>query len=228
MIHETVVYVRKPRAEVLRRLHSVPHLAKEGGPADVILSRAGIVASRRIQNSFLAKSFGGTDETGERWAPLARATVLKRLRRMNPTTDRPSSALTPADREKWWNIYRYALAQTHNKATAAKIAWVRLKRSGGVGLYDKYGASGLLILRDTDALWRSLQPGTLYNVFRVLPGQCELGTSRPGATAHHAGAKNLPQRRLWPHPRDWTSAWWQDVLSEARIGLMQFIVGQLE
>lgn len=210
---------------MLRVLRRIPAAAKEDSA--LILVPTGVAASRRVRQAFLTKSQGGTDETGARWAPLARSTIERRLRKKKPTTERPSSALSPAQREKWWAFYRRALSQLHDKGAAARVAWVKLKRVGGVGHYDKYGASGIPILRDTEALYESLVPGAEYNIFRVGPGILDLGTTRPGAAAHHSGGKNLPQRRLWPPPDQWTSAWWQEILLDARAGLVQFIVRKL-
>lgn len=228
---DTVVYARLPKAQVRELLYGIPAAATQGGPADVILQKAGVAFLNRASLAFLIKSRGGTDECGDRWAPLAKATILKRLRKLQPTKeqDRPSSALSPELKEKWWGFYRGALAKYKDKGIAAKVAWTQLKRLGGVGHYDKYGSFSLGILRDSEELLRSLQPTTssVHQVFRVGPGEATIGTNRKGALANHQGGKYLPQRRLWPPPEKWTSAWWQDILRSARLGVIQLIVEQL-
>lgn len=226
-MNEVTLYVRKPKAEVLRKLYSVPQTAKEGGPADIILVKALTATSDKVVEAFRVKSRGGTDITGAKWKRLSPYTIAKRLRKVSPTTDRPSSALSSNQRDQWWNYYRRALAWTHKKDAAARIAWAQMRRRGGIGHYDKYGFNTVLILRDTEDLLRSLTPGASLNIFRISPGRGELGSERRGAAAHHAGAKNLPQRRLWPHPQEWTSEWWKEILEEARSGLVQFIAETL-
>lgn len=225
---ETTVYVRMPRSRVHSIIRSIPAAARQGGPADDILKRAGDAFLSRVHRAFLIKSRGGTDECGDRWKPLARSTVLKRLRKKNPTreSDRPSSALSPMQREKWWGYYRGALAKYKDKGIAAKVAW---KQLGGGGHYDKYGSTSLGILLDTEELLRSLQPGgSKSQVFRISPGEVKVGTNRKGALANHKGGGNLLQRRLWPPPQKWTSAWWQEMLRSASIGVAQLIVEKLK
>lgn len=230
-MNETVVYVRATRAQVRRVIDDIPAAARRGGAADVILHKAGVAVLNRISKAFVIKSQGGTDECGERWAPLAKATVQKRLRKLRPTQeqDRPSSALSPEQQDKWWGYYRSAMARYKDRGIAAKIAWSRLKHFGIGGHFDKYGGYSLGILRDTEELLRSLEPdsSSAHQVFRVAPGEVEVGTNRQGALAHHTGGKKLPQRRLWPSPKNWTAAWWQEVLVEARLGVIQLIVENL-
>lgn len=225
---ETTVYVHAPKSQVRSILRGIPREARQGGPADEILKRVGIVVLNKIAHAFAIKSQGGTDETGERWAELSPSTIAKRRRRANPTKtqDRPSSNLSDSQRNQWWSYYRRALAVHKDRATAAKIAWVLTKRKGGIGHYDKYAFEP--ILRDTNALYESFFPDARYNIFRIMPGEAELGTSRPAAGAHHSGAINLSQRRLWPHPSRWTSMWWHEMLEEASAGVIQLIIEKLK
>lgn len=218
------VYVHMSKARLLQKLYAIPRLAKQDGAP--ILRRMGAAIFRRIQKAFITKSRGGTDDAGERWRPLSRITILKRLRKKRPTTDRPSSSLTAGQRQQWWAFYRAALARFHEKDIAAKIAWTQLKRVGGVGHFDKYGADAVPILRDTEELLNSLEPGAPKNIFRIKRGEADLGTSRKGARSHHLGIR-LPRRRLWPHPSDWPSSWWNEILSDAREGLIEIILDEI-
>lgn len=228
-----VVHVRAPKQRVLQALRSVPSAVRQGGTADAVLASAGTAVLGRVARAFLVKSTGGTDEAGERWVPLSPVTVLKRLRKRMPTGDRkrPSSALNDQQRRRWWDYYRRALWRFKDKSIAARVAWSRLKREGGVSLFDKYGAANVDILHDTGQLLRSLRPDTHspHKVFRVLPGAVELGTDRKGAAAHHSGVfGKLPQRRLWPHPRKWPPEWWRAVLSGTCNSLAQFIAERVK
>lgn len=219
------IHVHMSKARLLQKLYAIPRITKQDGAP--ILQRMGAVVFRRIQKAFITKSRGGTDDAGERWRPLSRITILKRLRKRRPTTDRPSSSLTAGQRDRWWSYYRAALARFHVKEIAAKIAWTQLKKTGGFGHFDKYGASSVDILRDTEELYNSLEPGAPKNIFRIKRGEAELGTSRKGARSHHLGIR-LPRRRLWPHPSDWPSSWWNEILIEARAGLIEIIVAELQ
>lgn len=231
MTTTTVIYVRKTRAEALRILRTTGQAAKQGGTADVILQKAGTAILGRIHRAFLIKSRGGTDATGARWAPLSPVTVAKRLRKLNPTKeeDRPSSALTSDQRKLWWDLYRRALWKFKVKHIAARVAWSKLRQTGAVGHFDKYGSVSVGILRDTEALLKSLDPDSHspHSIFRIRPGMAEIGTNRKGASAHHVGSDRLPQRRLWPEVGRWTSGWWQEVLTEGRAGLTQLIIARL-
>lgn len=205
------IFTNMSRRLIRQKLLAIPQQPEK------ILQKVGDVIFRRIHKAFITKSQGGTDEAGERWKLLAKITVLKRLRKKHPTTDRPSSALSFSQRDKWWKFYRYALAIYHKKDIAAKIAWMKLKRQGGVGVFDKYGASSVLIMRDTEALVNSFVAGP-HKIFRIKGREAELGTNRKGATTNHK------IRRLWPEVNHWPSSWWQEVLLAAREEIIEQIV----
>jgi hypothetical protein len=89
----------------------------------------------------------------------------------------------------------------------------------------KQGERG--ILRDTGALLASLSPDkeSRDQVFRVGPGSVTVGTNRRGALAHHGGVPGrLPQRRLWPAPKKWPGTWWQPVLRQVQLGIVDIAV----
>lgn len=221
---ETTVYVRCSRNELYKRLRTVPSAVKRRVDVPDAVGRSVL---SRVEQAFLVKSRGGTDESGLRWAVLAPSTALKKLRKKNRTTEnlRPSAALSAAQREQWWAYYRRSLARHHDKAIAARIAWTRLKQFGGALPFDKYAlVLSTNILRDTDALLNSFTVGAADNVFDVVEGRADVGTRRKGASAHHKGAPGLPQRRLWPAPKDWASTWWRGFLAAAVPGVVKTIV----
>lgn len=74
-----------------------------------------------------------------------------------------------------------------------------------------------------------IPPSKPLQVFRQEPGRVIIGTSRPHARENHEGILGkLPQRRLWPEPRNWPSFWWQRLLRQAQLGTIQVIVETLK
>jgi hypothetical protein len=259
------VTVRASRRAVLKVLRRLPRTAATSlsGPAKALLTRIGLTALGRIRRAFVVKSRGGTDEAGERWAPLQRSTIAysrrhreigrqgQTLKRYLPRGSkrapfRPSYALTPAQRRRWWAVYARHLAKFNgNKSHAASVAWLTLKAEGAHTLIELYGGASVEILRDTGLLLTSLSPGvdpSAYTggqapqpkaskgtqVFRLARGAVIVGTNRKGAAAHHAGVPGrLPMRRLWPLPSRWPSLWWTDLLEASRLGLVEIALAAL-
>lgn len=213
--------------DALRRLLSA--LPEDSKAARTLLTRVGLAALGRIRTAFVAKARGGTDEAGDSWRPLSPKTVAysRRHRGRVKTShlNKPSSALTTGQRQRWWEVYRKWVAIFHKrrgggKGAAARIAWATLKREGATTILQKYGSAQVEILRDTGLLLKSLSPGTRSGeqVFRVGRGEVIVGTTRKGAKRHHEGdpSRGLPQRRLWPKTERWPQSWWDDILGEAK------------
>lgn len=232
------VYARASRAEVRRALSGLPGAALSGGAvADAMLTRCGLALLGRIRQAFVIKARGGTDEAGGWWAPLSPKTVAYsktrqrgrggRTRAEKARASRPSQALTQRQQDRWWEVYRRQLAiRRGDRGHAAAVAWLVLKGEGARTLVDKYGHRQVEILRDTGLLLSSLSPGTgaAESVFRVGRGEVTVGTNRKGAAAHHRGVPGrLPQRRLWPDPRNWPASWWRDILVELRAGILDLM-----
>lgn len=210
---------------------------RQGSPAaQAVLIRAGMALLGRIKAAFVVKARGGTDEAGERWQPLSPRTIAYRrsgrgrggrTRTEKKRSSRPSQSLNTKQQARWWEVYRRQLAiYKGNKAHAAAVAWIVLKREGAKTLLDKYGNLQVEILRDTGLLLNSLSPGTLSQeqVFRVGKGEIVVGTNRKGAADHHRGIPGrLPQRRLWPEPKRWPSTWWQDIQDQVKQGLLDIV-----
>lgn len=232
---ETTIYVWATRDAIMRALATLPQRARAGGVVqDAMLTDAGEALLDRIQEAFAKKSQGGIDDANESWKPLAPRTIARRLAKRSQATvteraAHPSQALTEKQRERWWSIYRQQLARFRgNKSSAAKVAWTILKGEGAHTLLDKYGMQKVDILRDTGELLESLTPhsGSSRSVFRILPGEVELGTKRPHALSHHLGdpSRNLPQRRLWTDPEKWPDSWWYDILLELQSGVVELAI----
>lgn len=201
---------------------------------DTALENCGLALLDHIQEAFAVKSQGGTDEAGEHWKPLHPKTIAYRRakhlrsRAESGRASHPSQALTTAQQDRWWQVYRQQLARFRgDKSSAAKAAWTVLRAEGAHTLLDKYGTEKVDILRDTNDLMNSLTPhsGSDMAVLRVTPGQVEVGTSRPHSLSHHEGVPqvNLPQRRLWPEPRNFPDTWVADMLAEVRAGVVEMV-----
>src|SRR5207247_1539579 len=122
-------------------------------------------------------------------------------------------------------------------AHAAATAWVVLKAEGATTLLAKYGQTSVEILRDTGLLLNSLTPviqpdaagasppRVSLQVFQVHSGDVVVGTKREWAYTHHRGVPGrIPQRRLWPPPEKWPQRWWNDLLVQARQGVIDVVL----
>lgn len=233
MATTNTIYVRTTRAKLKQTLALIPSVVTAGGAtADAMMTRCGLTALGRIKAAFVVKARGGTDEAGDRWQPLAPSTIVNRMRRKRTAAQKrrpvhPSQALNSRQQARWWDVYRRGLAiYKGNKAHAAARAWLILRAEGAVTLFDKYANSQVEILRDTGILLNSLSPGvtSAEQIFKVGPGEVIVGTNRVGASWHHEGKENCPQRRLWPEPDRWPSRWWDDILEQGRMGLIDVTI----
>ena len=238
---DQTVHIRGRRRDLMAALRSIPSAAEGNGEAkeaaDAMYVRCGLTLLGRIRHAFVVKSHGGTDEAGEKWAPLSPKTIA--YSRRHPglprasvrAAKRPSYALNAKQRKRWWAVYSQNLARYKgDKGHAAAVAWLILKSEGAETLLMRYGSTQVDILRDTGLLLNSLTPGVPNGgmpapvkdqVFVVGQGEVIVGTNRKGAAAHHNGIPGkLPQRRLWPEPSKWPSSWWQDIAEAARDGLV--------
>lgn len=229
------VHVRAAMADVKDAIRRAPAAARQGGPiADAMMTRCGLAILGRIKTAFVTKARGGVDEAGDSWKKLSPKTIAYSKTRQRGRGGRtkaekgrathPSQALDAKQQARWWSVYRRQLAiYKGNKGHAAAVAWLVLKSEGARTLVDKYGHRQVEILRDTGILLNSLSPGvsSAEQVFRVAPGAVIVGTNRKGARAHHEGVPGrLPQRRLWPPVNKWPSSWWQDILDQAKQGIL--------
>lgn len=227
------------REAIREALSSISQEVASRNPiTDAMMQRVGLVILSRIKQAFITKSRGGTDEAGDRWAPLSPKTIAYsktrqrgkggRTRTEKKRDELPSQALNKRQQERWWNLYRQGLAMFKgDKGSAAKRAWGIIKREGAQTLVEKYGNRKVEILRDTGLLLNSLSPGSSSSdqVFRVGVGDVTIGTTRKGAAAHHNGVLGrLPQRRLWPAPDKWPDGWWQDIYDQVKIACVDIAI----
>lgn len=240
MIRVTI-HTQATEEAIRRALELVPQEAKgDGQAAHDMRLRMGLALLGCIKQAFIVKARGGTDDAGDRWAPLKPSTIAysrTRSRGRGGRTgsersrgSRPSQALSTAQQERWWRLYRQGLAiYNGDKGNAARRAWGIMKSEGVSTLVSKYGNRPVEILRDTGALLNSLSPGapSADQVLSVAPGSVTVGTNRKWAAAHHNGVPGrIPQRRLWPPVERWPAGWWADILAEAQAGVLR-IIGRL-
>jgi hypothetical protein len=190
---ERTIHVRATRPEILAVLSQLPAVASGQimpAASQALQVRMGLAALMFIKEAFKVKADGGTDEAGDRWAPLSPKTIAYSRRHKkffnvggaeNPSAKkkgyshyiprpnirargRPSWILTDRQRKRWWALYKAFLGAFHNKAHAAAAAWVVSKDEGATTIMATYGSLKVQILRDTGILFNSLGPG-------VTPGE---------------------------------------------------------
>ncbi len=238
----STVHVRATRAELRKlfaRLPSWVSGARSGPPlVQQLQVRVGLSVLSLIQEAFIIKSRGGSDETGLRWAPLSPNTIA--YSRKHPDVPKkkvrakfaPSWMLTPHWRRYWWELVRAG----HHPGSA----WRIIKEGGARTLMMVYGGTKVDILRDTFLLFNSLSPAqppdtagtapvkTPAQVFRLQRGEVIVGTSRKWAHTHHQGVPGrIPQRRLWPETSRWTARWWSIMLTQYRLGVIDIVLWML-
>lgn len=228
---QNTVHTRATIRGIETAINAIPQGVSGGALGRDVMLRAGLALLGRIRRAFVVKARGGTDEAGERWAPLKPSTIAYsrrgRTRTEKKRDARPSQALTKPQQTRWWAEYRRGLAMYRgDKGRAARRAWFILKAAGATTLFDKYAGRRVEILRDTGLLLSSLSPGSgsAEQILRAERGAIIVGTNRRGAAAHHNGVPGrLPQRRLWPRPADWPASWWADILDQVKKGVADAI-----
>lgn len=220
MARNVTITVRANSAAVQRALQSIPARLIGGPETKVLLEQCGEALLARIQAAFMTKSRGGTDEAGDRWAPLSPKTVAYSRRVGRTKTEsrrdtRPSQALTKAQQARWWKLYSQGLAMFDgDKERAARRAWAILRREGAVTLFDKYSNRRVDILYNTGELYRSIK-------LHITNSGATISSNHPAAKAHHNGVPGrLPRRRLWPGPYKWPQAWWDEIAEQIRVGVV--------
>ena len=132
-----------------------------------------------ISEAYEEKSKGNSDTLGNSWKDISRETkAYKRPIKKGNLDNRRTAAsrnkstlgiLTPGEYKKWKKIFgvtyhkkiREGVDEDTAKEDAAKIAWTVLKGQGAQTKIDILGNRDLLILRNTDRLFRSLLPGKI-------------------------------------------------------------------
>ncbi len=98
----------------------------------------------------------------------------------------------------------------------------------------KYAKNATAILMESGELANSLKPPQgsgrrKSQVFSVANGQLVLGTEREWSWTHQKGiAPWLPERRLWPPPRQWPASWWKRINEAAKMALIEVITDLLK
>lgn len=210
---QSTVLTNLTRAEAIEALMSLPQEMTGGRrAARATLVRLGLAMLRKIHEAFLVKMRGGTDDAGDRWAPLSPVTIAMRRRKRGGTSSKKGRA--PGRQRK---ASADDLTPTQRRTRAV------IKGAGSH--FDKYGRDAE-ILHDTGKLLESLRPGSFSaeQVFEIGDGRVIVGTVREGAVENHEGRPpKLPQRRLWPSTSDWPTSWWDDITEEVQNGVVDMV-----
>ena len=179
----------------------------------------------RISRAYAVKASGGTDDLGDKWAPLKRETIAQRpvgraeKKALGITGRRERGLLTPAENQRWKGIFasvfrRLAprVGEDEAKKIAARMAWAILKREGAMTKLSVLGGRNVLILRNKDRIFRSLSVGTFLfagnGAMNYRPGpdqilEIEGGSLVMGSRVPYSGHVHK-RRRLWPRSiRKW-------------------------
>ncbi len=226
---DQTVYTTASSAAIEAAILSLPQRAQQSGTiVNAVMTRIGLAILAHIKKAFIAKSTGGTDEAGDRWAPLSPKTIAARLRKRGKTQAKQPKAAKHSKAqatktEKWRKEYIRGLKIFKgNKAAAARRAWLVVGKS--TIPFDKYNNNRVDILRDTGKLLNSLSPdgNSPDRILRVSNGTIIVGTRVKYALAHHRGVPGrLPQRRLWP--KVFPASWWKDILAQGKQELVDLL-----
>ena len=180
-----------------------------------------------IQEAFIAKARGGTDEAGISWKPLDRKTVAYGRRHPGLASARGAAKgkgrasrplLTDAQDSVWRAVYAQSLRRL-GSAEAAAAAWAVVKGMGGKTILAEYGGVTVEIGRDTGRLLNSLTAGTPDSLMEILRNSVVVGTNVEYAGYFHA------KRPLWP---DRLPDVWQERVAQAMAtGLMQALAQEM-
>lgn len=244
----TVKMTRPQLAEVLRRLPGVisGRLADPlGGTGHRrVMTAAAMQLMSLVRESFKTKSEGGTGEDGIKWAPLAQATIDRRLRKAGLPGQK-------AMRRELEQAYA-RLAQTGQGQVLLERAKKNLERAKKKAL-KVFGASFPIGI-DTKRMFASLSPGVggvaakpqsipeaaargqtpeipgTDDVLRIGRGFAIVGTraATDGGfhypAAFHGGTKFQPERPLWPGEPDAIPERWYEMMGDAVAGATVYLL----
>lgn len=185
-----IIYTTKRPAEIRELAQLMSAMMSDGmSPlrkfADGIKMATAYQFFSLVKQAFIAKSRGGTDESGDSWKPLSpeylaysrrfgrgeQAALKKAAGLGRANSQYIGNGQTLLDKKQadlWWATYRRVLSFNvetlplrEAKAIAAGAAWNVVKRAGGKTKLMVYGKRQVEILRDTGVLLNSLSPGVL-------------------------------------------------------------------
>lgn len=245
---EFIRYRARSRAEAIARVREVVRGITQGGGrqdlAEIALTPGAVALLSKIQQAFIVKSRGGTDEAGIQWAHLQRSTIAQRrigagdllaigVKGAKVPKNRVRGLLTASEDARWRGIFASRLAhfraigmdEGSAKGRAAQIAWAMLKASGAKTKLDALGSRQVDIGRDSNALFSSLTPGLespADQVREVDPGRLTVGSNVPHAAHFHK------KRPLWPTDGRLPDSWNQAIAAAVGRGLLRAIIVALQ
>lgn len=210
---QNTFHTQVPYSAILESLVSLPQeITGDNVVTRRMLEKCANTLLGLIRDSFIVKSLGGTDDAGDRWAPLKKVTIENRA---NKRKGRVSSFSKKRKGESS-KVYDSSVRRARSI----------MKSKGRTPTHNKYARRDNAILHDSGALLESLTPhsSSRYQVLEVGNGTFAVGTTREGAYAHHRGVPGkLPQRRLWPSPNNFPDKWWDMILKDIQGGMVETI-----
>jgi phage gpG-like protein len=217
------------------------------GHARAVFYAVGIAALTDIQEAFITKSRGGTDEGGVSWPPLSPA-YLAYGRRFGPG-EKASSAvasgvMNPGQLSRFNRLVSENIAHLAARVDVAKArklatdrAWETIRKEERISKIAAYGNRIVDILRDTGRLFNSLTPGYLsgteyhptsldgadQQIFTALADGIVIGTNVIYAASHNYGddERGIPKREFLPSdpPSVWLDRWGEIAIQAIGMGL---------
>ncbi|HUT88742.1 MAG TPA: hypothetical protein VMY37_04555 [Thermoguttaceae bacterium] len=205
------IRTRRTRAEVKAELRRLPALLAgrmydSRGLATTFCAHFAYHIFDKISRSFFAKSLWGSDELGDKWAPLKEATIVARESRREPR--RGKRGLSEQHDRLWRRVFAHNFArlafqigEREAGARAARMAWATVKAAGARTRKERFRGRRPPMNWISGRLKKSLAPGR-RSAAGYLPspeqryeqyhGTLVLGTDVPYAPYVHK------RRRLWP------------------------------
>ena len=149
---------------------------------------------------------------------LARAQVENKWRKIRQVYGRSHENVPWITSKIYTDLFRWLGAQKKRGANAGQSG-------GGVGhispMFAYLSTRHVLILRDTDSLFRSFSPGVDGDILEAPKGKIIVGTNRHWW--HHRGGKNLPSRPFWPLNGALPDSWYAAMGAAINRGLIEII-----
>lgn len=198
----------------------------------------------RIEEAFVDKSKGGTDDLGGYWKPLdpktiaARPLTEKQAKRLK-VSEGERGLLTPEENRQWKGIFaslfakhRQVMNDQRAKYLAAKSAWAIMKSRGAktrIGLLSRRKVPILIV---SERLLESVSAGTLSGnryykpkeqLFEYEDGEIVLGSEVPYAEYVNKKRKIIPSATAMTR-----GGWIRDSLKASSVALAEVIAERVK
>jgi len=236
-----IVKVKAATQTVQRYLKTIPKQLASKSRSDLnkcLTNHLAYNLFSKIEEAFIDKSKGGSDELGNYWKPLdpktiaARPLTEKEEKRFKDRSEK--GLLTPGELRIWKGIFasqyakhRKSMNDGRAKYLAAKSAWAILKSKGAKTRIGFLSRRKVLILRISDRLLKSVSAGTLSGnryykpqeqIFNNDDGTLLLGTSVEYAEHVNKARKIIPSKTAMIR-----GGWVREALKKSAVGIAEVI-----